>query len=55
MLDGAEIVTIEGLAKEEELHPCKPPSSSMTAFNAAIRSGLCFRLLSRPEKMASLA
>ncbi len=33
--DGADIVTIEGLAKDGELHPVQAPSSPMTASSAA--------------------
>jgi len=36
MHDGAEVTTIEGLAKGEERIRCRPPSSSTTASNVAI-------------------
>src|SRR4051794_18016627 len=36
LAEGREITTIEGLAQGSELHLCKPPSSSMMLFNAAI-------------------
>lgn len=35
MHDGETITTIEGLGSPERLHPCRRPSSSMTASNAA--------------------
>ena len=31
--NGAEITTIEGLAKNGELHPCRKASGKITAFN----------------------
>ena len=34
-LDGAEVVTIEGLALGDKLHPVRPPSSRMTDSSAA--------------------
>jgi xanthine dehydrogenase YagT iron-sulfur-binding subunit len=35
LADGREITTIEGLAQGDQLHPCRPPSSSATPSSAA--------------------
>jgi xanthine dehydrogenase YagT iron-sulfur-binding subunit len=32
--DGSQILTVEGLAKDGELHPVRPPSSRTTVSNA---------------------